>query len=246
MILRIDHIGIAVDSLEGGLPFWAEALGLKVTGIETVESERVKVAFMEVGGSAVELLEPTDEDSAIGKHLRKRGAGIHHLTLEVRDLNSMLERLKANDVPLIGEAPREGAGGRQVAFLHPGATGGVLIELVEARKRAAAAPSMGPGSAVLLYLRDPQEKLWGVLRRLDTTGVVIEGIDLGSFDDWVAQIDRGDETVVGPSVLFVPTARVEKMLLDRSSGDLPSMADRFERRTRRSVQDVLGEVDPDG
>ena len=80
---------------------------------------------------------------------------------------------------------------------------------------------MGPGSTVLLYLREPQEKLWGVLRKLDPSGVVLEGIDLASFDDWIAQIERQEESVVGPSVLFVPMGRLEKILLDRSSGSLP-------------------------
>jgi catechol 2,3-dioxygenase-like lactoylglutathione lyase family enzyme len=193
----------------------------------------------------VELLEPTDEDSAVGKYLHKRGEGIHHLTFEVDDLPSVITRLKASGVPLIGEAPRPGAGGRQVAFLHPKATGGVLVELVEARAPAPVAPRLGPGSAVVAYLRDPQEKLWGVLRRLDTTGVVLEGIDLGSFDSWLAEIERAEETAVGPSVLFVPMARLEKILLDRSSGELPSLAERFERRIGRTVQDVLGEFDQD-
>ena len=96
-----------------------------------------------------------------------------------------------------------------------------------------------PGSAILLYLREPQEKLWGVLHRLDASGVVVEGIDLSSFDDWVAQIERGEENVVGPSVLFVPMGRLEKMLLDRASGELPSLAQRFERRAGRTVQEVL-------
>ena len=93
---------------------------------------------------------------------------------------------------------------------------------------------------MLLYLRDPQEKLWGVLRRLDASGVVIQGIDLGSFDDWLAQLEKADENVVGPSVLFVPMGRLEKVLLDRSSGELPSLAERFLRRTGRTVHEVLG------
>ena len=82
-------------------------------------------------------------------------------------------------------------------------------------------------------------ELWGVLRRMDPAGVIVEGIDLASFDDWIAQIERGEESVVGPSLVFVPMGRVERLLLDRASGHLPSLADRFERRTGRSVQDVL-------
>jgi methylmalonyl-CoA/ethylmalonyl-CoA epimerase len=241
MITKIDHIGIAVAALEGRLPFWAESLGIDVSGMETIDAEGVKVAFLQVGSSRLELLEPTSPDSPLAKFLEKRGEGLHHLTLEVRDLPELLERLRGRKVPIIGGEGRSGAGGRPVVFLHPKATGGVLVELVPARERPPEPPRLGPGSPVLLYLRDPQEKLWGVLRQLDTTGVVLEGIDLGSFDDWVSQIERGEESVVGPSVLFVPMTRLEKMLLDRRSGDLPSLAERFQRRAGRTVQEVLGE-----
>jgi len=241
MITKIDHIGVAVKTLEASLPFWADALGLEVGGIETVDSEQVKVAFLTAGESRIELIEPTGEDSAVGRHLRKRGEGIHHLTLGVENLREALARLAARGVQTIGEAPRRGAGGLEVAFLHPRSTGGVLVELVEARPAAESPNRLEPGRPVLLYLREPQEKLWGLLRRLDSTGVVVEAIDLASFEDWVGQIEREEETVVGPSVLFVPMLRLEKMLLDRSSGDLPSLAERFVRRTGRTVQEVLGD-----
>jgi hypothetical protein len=92
---------------------------------------------------------------------------------------------------------------------------------------------------VLLYLHQPQEKLWGVLRRLDATGVLLEGIDLASFDDWVAQLERAETSVVGASLVFIPMTRLERILLDRSSGDIPSLAERFEQRTGRTVQEVL-------
>ncbi|MDX1390348.1 MAG: hypothetical protein R3344_14250, partial [Acidobacteriota bacterium] len=97
-----------------------------------------------------------------------------------------------------------------------------------------------PGKPVLVYLREPQEKLWGVLRRLDAAGVMVEGIDLTSFDDWVAQVESGEDNIVGPSVLFIPMTRVEKVLLDRPSGELPSLAERFQRRTGRPVEQFLG------
>jgi methylmalonyl-CoA epimerase len=242
MIRKIEHIGIAVRGLEQRLTFWARALGMEVGGMETVASEQVKVAFLPAGESRIELLEAAGDASPIARHLEKRGEGIHHLALQVEDLTGLVQRLRDEGVELIGEAPRPGAGGTRVAFVHPRAAGGVLLELVQAEPPARRErPQIAVGSTVLLYLREPQEKLWGVLRRLDASGVVIEGIDLGSFDDWVAQIERGEESVVGPSVLFMPMARLEKILLDRPSGHLPSLAERFERRTGRRVQEVLAE-----
>lgn len=242
MIEQIDHIGIAVSSLEQALPFWAEALGLDPRGFETVAAEKVKVAFLRAGASRIELLEATEPDSPVAKFIARRGAGIHHLTLAVRDLPVLLEQLGRRNIPVLGGGSRRGAGGREVAFLHPSATGGVLIELLATEDGMDSQPNdLAPGSPVLLYLHNPQEKLWGVLRRLDTTGVVVEGIELGSFDDWVGQIERGEQSVVGPSVLFVPMSRLEKIMLDRASGDLPSLAERFQRRTGRTVQDVLGQ-----
>jgi hypothetical protein len=176
----------------------------------------------------------------VAKQLDKRGPGVHHLTFEVSDLLGALARLRSQGAEIVGEAPRIGAGGRKVAFVHPKSTGGVLVELVAGCEAASQSSQLEPGSSVLLYLHDPQEKLWGVLRRLDSTGVLLEGIDLGSFDNWVAQIEREEQSVVGASVIFIPMVRLEKILLDRSSGDLPSIAERFERRTGRTVQEVLG------
>jgi len=240
MTHRLDHLAIAVDKLEHHLPFWSEALGLEVGGMETVATEGVKVAWLDVGGVRLELLEPLGPESTVARHLARRGGGLHHLTLAVDDLPATLAALGARGVEIVGGGARPGAGGRSVAFLHPRSTGGVLVELVAAGTPARTAPAtLRPGSSVLLYLREPNEKLWGVLRRLDAPGVVLEGIDLGSFDDWTAQIERDEETVVGPSVLFIPMTRVEKMLLDRTSGGLPSLAERFLRRVGRTVQEVL-------
>lgn len=239
MIHGLDHLGIAVRSLEARLPFWADALSLEVAGIETVESEGVKVAFLPVGRSRIELLEPISKDSPVGRFVERHGEGIHHVTLVVDDIVAALTRLRAAKVDIVGQAPRDGAGGRRVAFLHPASTGGVLVELVEPGEHAKGPRDIVPGQPVLVYLREPQEKLWGVLRRMDASGLVIEGIDLTSFDDWIAQIERGEDSVVGPSVLFVPALRLEKVLLDRSSGKLPSLAERFRSRTGRSVQDVV-------
>jgi len=240
MTLRLDHIGIAVSSLEERLRFWADALGIEVDRMETVDSEQVKVALLPVGESQLELIEATSEESSVGRFVRKRGEGIHHLTLAVDDIEATLERLRAKGAETVGKAPRVGAGGSKIAFLHPRSTGGVLLELVErAPARPAKVHEIVPGAVVLAYLRDPQEKMWGVLRKLDQSGAVLEAIDLGSFDDWVSQLERGEESVVGPSLLFVPIGRVEKLLLDRSSGHLPSLAERFERSIGRSVLSVL-------
>jgi methylmalonyl-CoA/ethylmalonyl-CoA epimerase len=244
MIKKIDHVGIAVSSLNRRLPIWAEALGLSISGMETVDDEHVKVAFMPLGESTIELLEATGDSSAVAKFIRKRGEGMHHLALEAEHLETVLEVLRSRGVKILGGGQRDGAGGSKVAFLHPEDTGGVLIELVESKpaKHVEPLPEIQAGSAVLVYLQDPQEKLWGLLRRLDSAGAMLQGIDLSSFDDWISQIDHQEESVVGPSLLFVPMRRIEKMLLDHSSGNIPSLAERFHGITGRTVHEVLGEL----
>ncbi len=241
MIRKVDHLGIAVHSIDESLRFWEEALGMKIAGREVVGGEGVEVAFLPAGETCLELLEPKSADSAVARFLDKQGPGLHHVTLEVDDLLEVLDRLSAAGATVLDEAPRPGAGGRRVAFVHPRSTGGVLLELIERVPRARTAPALRADETVLAYLREPLEKLWGVLRRLDAAGLVLEGIDLTSFDDWVAQIERGEESIVGASVMFIPTPRMERILLACPSGRLPAMADRFRRRTGRSVQEVLGE-----
>jgi methylmalonyl-CoA/ethylmalonyl-CoA epimerase len=125
----LDHIGIAVRSLASAKIY--EDLGLAIEHVETVETQRVKTAFLSVGDSNLELLEPTSPDSPIAKFIEKRGEGIHHICLRVDDLEAHLERLKAAGYRLINEAPVPGAHGCRVAFLHPSAGNGVLIELSE-------------------------------------------------------------------------------------------------------------------
>jgi methylmalonyl-CoA epimerase len=240
MILKIDHVGIAVESLGERLAFWRDALGMRVAGTENVATEGVTVAFLPAGESRVELLEASRPDSAIAKFLAKRGEGIHHITLQVEAIQPVLDRLKARGIPLLDDAPRPGAGGSKVAFLHPRAAGGVLVELVEkSHAGPARARGVAAGDPVLLYLRDPHEKLWGILRERDASGVTLEGLDLASFDAWMAQVERGEDGIV-PSVLFIPMTRVERVLLDRGTPSLPSLSDGFERRTGRTVQEVLG------
>lgn len=126
---KLDHIGIAVRSLASAKIY--EDLGLTIEHVETVESQRVKTAFLSVGDSNLELLEPTSPDSPIAKFIEKRGEGIHHICLRVENIEAHLERLKAAGYRLINEAPVPGAHGCRVAFLHPSAGNGVLIELSE-------------------------------------------------------------------------------------------------------------------
>ncbi len=128
----LDHIGIAVRSLDSAKIY--EDLGLTIEHVETVETQRVKTAFLSVGDSNLELLEPTSPDSPIAKFIEKRGEGIHHICLRVDDLEAHLERLKAAGYRLINEAPVPGAHGCRVAFLHPSAGNGVLIELSSLEK----------------------------------------------------------------------------------------------------------------
>jgi methylmalonyl-CoA mutase C-terminal domain/subunit len=128
---KIAHIGIAVKRLEDVLPFYTEQLGLPLIGTEVVESEQVRIAFLGIGESRLELLEPLGPVSPIAKFLEKRGEGIHHIALDVDDITERLARLKENGVPLIHETPKTGAHEAQIAFLHPKAAGGVLFELCQ-------------------------------------------------------------------------------------------------------------------
>ena len=128
--MKIDHIGIVVQDLEAALKVYETGLGLPLAEIADVPDQQVKVAFMPVGESNVELVQPTSDDTGIARFLDKRGEGIHHICIEVDAIEDALEKLKAHGVPLIDEEPRPGAHGR-VAFVHPKGTHGVLIELVE-------------------------------------------------------------------------------------------------------------------
>lgn len=130
-ILKIDHIGIAVGSIDAGKSLWTDALGLAYEGSETVEEQKVTTAFFPVGESEVELLESTAPDGPVAKFLDKKGEGIHHIAFRVENIEEALESLKEKGVRLIDEKPRKGAGGARIAFLHPKATNGVLVELCE-------------------------------------------------------------------------------------------------------------------
>jgi methylmalonyl-CoA epimerase len=130
MKTRIDHLGIAVKSLEQALTFYRDQLGLEVSLRETVEHERVNVAMLPLGEPRIELLEPTQSDSVIAKFLEKRGEGLHHVAIRVPDLNASVERLKSQGARLLND-PRPGAGGHLYVFVHPSSTGGVLLELIQ-------------------------------------------------------------------------------------------------------------------
>jgi methylmalonyl-CoA/ethylmalonyl-CoA epimerase len=130
-ILKIDHLGIAVKDMDAGKAFWRDILGLGFAGTETVAEQKVTTGFFPVGESEVELLESTAPDGPVARYIEKRGAGIQHVAFRVDDIEAALKELKEKGVRLIDETPRKGAGGARIAFLHPKATGGVLVELCE-------------------------------------------------------------------------------------------------------------------
>jgi len=130
-ILKIDHLGIAVNSMEEGSKFWSDVMGLKLEGSETVAEQKVTTAFFPVGDSEVELLVSTSPDGPIAKFIEKKGAGFQHVAFRVENIEAALAELKEKGVALIDQTPRIGAGGAKIAFLHPKATGGVLVEISE-------------------------------------------------------------------------------------------------------------------
>lgn len=129
--MKLHHLGIAVESLATALPIFEKVLGKPPDSQQTVAEQKVRVAVFELEGARIELLEATEEESPVGKFIRKRGPGIHHLTLQVSRLAEKLLELERNGIQLVDREPRRGAGNTRVAFLHPRSTSGVLIELVE-------------------------------------------------------------------------------------------------------------------
>ncbi|WOV88911.1 methylmalonyl-CoA epimerase [Sporosarcina oncorhynchi] len=128
---KVDHIGIAVKKIESALSYYIETLGLTCIGIEEVESQKVKVAFLDAGNIKFELLEPMDETSPVAKFIEKRGEGIHHIAFGVTDIRSRMAELEEKGVLLLQDEPKNGAGGAEVAFLHPKSSYGVLYELCD-------------------------------------------------------------------------------------------------------------------
>jgi methylmalonyl-CoA epimerase len=131
MIKGIDHVGIAVKSIDEAKKFWIETLGLKLSRVEEVPEQKVRVAMLQAGEMTIELLEPTSPDSPIQRFLEKRGEGLHHLTFRTNDLTEHIEKFKGAYIGLIDEQPRTGAGGAKIAFIHPKYAHGVLVELCE-------------------------------------------------------------------------------------------------------------------
>lgn len=129
MLSKINHIGIAVHSIEEAVPFYRDTLGMVLKGTEEVPSQKVKVAFLVIGESKIELLEPTSPDSPVAKFLEKNGPGVHHVAYGVADIEKTIEKLKAGGTRMIDEVPREGAHGARIAFIHPKSSGGVLTEI---------------------------------------------------------------------------------------------------------------------
>jgi len=128
--LKIDHLGIAVRSIDAALKFYQDQLGMNVSLRETVASEKVHAAMLPVGESRIELLEASEPDSVIARFIDKRGEGLHHVALKVPDLNAAVQRLKAAGARVLND-PRPGAGGHLYSFVHPASTGGVLLELIQ-------------------------------------------------------------------------------------------------------------------
>ena len=131
MLTKIDHIGIAVKSLDEALPFYRDNLGMSFAGIEEVVEQKVRVAMLVIGESKIELLEPTSADSPLARFLEKNGPGIHHLAYEVEDIEAAIARLMSEGARMIDEKPRSGAHGTRIAFVHPKSSLGVLTELCQ-------------------------------------------------------------------------------------------------------------------
>lgn len=134
MMNKVDHIGIAVKSIDERLTYYTETLGLKLLKIEEVPSQHVRVAFIDAGNVKFELLEPTSEESAIFRHIEKRGEGIQHVAFGVTDIRERMQELREKGIRILSDEPKPGAGGAEVAFLHPKDSFGVLYELCEKAK----------------------------------------------------------------------------------------------------------------
>jgi methylmalonyl-CoA/ethylmalonyl-CoA epimerase len=130
-IKQINHVAVVVEDMQQALHFWRDALNIEMHELRDVPAEMSQVAFLPLAGSEIELVQPTSDDSGIAKYLAKRGPGMHHICLEVDDIDAMMAQLTAKNVRLINEQPRTAADGKKYAFIHPQSTGGVLVELYQ-------------------------------------------------------------------------------------------------------------------
>ena len=133
-IKKINHVAIIVEDIDYAMAFWRDGLGLEIMQIKEIPEQEARVAFLPLGESEIELVEPTSEDSGIARFLKKRGPGMHHVCFEVEDIHSSLEQLRKRGIRLINETPRRGSDGKLYAFIHPESTHGVLVELYELGK----------------------------------------------------------------------------------------------------------------
>jgi len=134
LVIGIDHIGIAVNKLEEAINLYRDVIGLRLEGKHVIEEQKVRVAFFSTGGKTrIELLEPTESESSVAKFIAKRGEGVHHIALKVRNIEAVLEELKKKGLKLVDEKPRMGVGGAKIAFIHPKSARNVLLELCERR-----------------------------------------------------------------------------------------------------------------
>lgn len=131
VIKSINHVAVVVEDMDKSLHFWRDALGIELHELRDVPAEKSQVAFLPLAGAEVELVMPTSDDSGIAKYLAKRGPGMHHICLEVDDIDGMMSQLKEKNIRLINEEPRIAADGKKYAFIHPESTGGVLVELYQ-------------------------------------------------------------------------------------------------------------------
>ena len=132
-VKQVNHVAVVVDDMEKALSFWRDALGMELHELRDVPSEKSQVAFLPLPGAEVELVKPTTDDSGIAKYLAKRGPGMHHICLEVDDIDGMMKQLRSRNVRLISEEPRTAADGKKYAFIHPDSTAGVLVELYQVK-----------------------------------------------------------------------------------------------------------------
>ena len=130
-IKAINHVAVVVDDMENSLLFWRDALGLQLHDLRDVPAEKSRVAFLPLAGAEIELVMPTTDDSGIAKYLTKRGPGMHHICLEVDDIEGLMAQMKIKNIRLINEEPRTAVDGKKYAFVHPESTGGVLVELYQ-------------------------------------------------------------------------------------------------------------------